>query len=167
MPVIWGGLRGPPDGKEDKDMEGYTRMRRALSILLTILCIAALFAPTRATASPIEAPEGRGGPWWDVTPEEEVPSRHYDSILYSEIGPRLREIQLKSNRVKVDVIGQSAGGRDLFLVTLSAPEAMGRLGKYQAIRHTMLEDPERALEMIEKFGDFKVPVFINGSIHGD
>ena len=79
----------------------------------------------------------------------------------------MRKIELNSNRVKVDVIGQSAGGRNLFLVTLSAPEAMGRLGKYQAIRHTMLKDPEKAQAMIEKFGDFKVPFFINGSIHGN
>ncbi len=43
---------------------------------------------------------------------------------------------------------------------------MGRLGRYQAIRNTMLKDPEKAQEMIEKFGDFKMPVFINGSIHG-
>jgi hypothetical protein len=106
------------------------------------------------------------GPWWDVVPEEENPSPYYDSILYSEIAPRLREIEKNSNRVKVDVIGQSAGGRNLFLVTLSAPEAMGRLGQYQAIRNTMLKDPEKAQKMIEKFGDFKVPVFINGSIHG-
>jgi hypothetical protein len=106
------------------------------------------------------------GPWWDVEPEEEVPSEYYDSILYSEIAPKLREIEVNSNRVKVDVIGQSAGGRNLFLVTVSAPEAMGRLGQYQAIRNTMLKDPEKAQEMIDKFGDFKVPVFINGSIHG-
>jgi hypothetical protein len=107
------------------------------------------------------------GPWWDVEPEEETPSPYYDSILYSEIAPRLREIEVNSNRVKVDVIGQSAGGRDLYLVTLSDPQAMGRLGQYQAIRNTMLKDPEKAQEMIEKFGDFKVPVFINGSIHGN
>jgi len=107
------------------------------------------------------------GPWWDVTPEEENPSPNYDSILYSEIAPKLREIEKNSNRVKVDVIGQSAGGRNLFLVTLSAPEAMGRLGQYQAIRNTMLKNPEKAQEMIDKFGDFKVPVFINGSIHGN
>ncbi len=107
------------------------------------------------------------GNWWDVEPEEENPSPFYDSILYSEIAPKLREIEMNSNRVKVEVIGQSAGGRDLFLVTLSDPKAMGRLGQYQAIRNTMLKDPEKAQEMIEKFGDFKVPVFINGSIHGN
>ena len=107
------------------------------------------------------------GKWWNVLPEEENPSPYYDSILYSEIAPKLREIEKNSNRVKVDLIGQSAGGRDLFLVTISNPQAMGRLGKYQAIRNTMLKDPEKAQDMITKFGDFKVPVYINGSIHGN
>ena len=106
------------------------------------------------------------GKWWDVEPEPEDPSEFYDSILYSEIAPKLREIEKNSNRVKVDVIGQSAGGRDLFLATVSAPEAMGNLGRYQAISNQMLKDPEKAQEMIDKFGDFKVPVFINASIHG-
>ena len=134
------------------------------SIILLTMCFILLLAPASAFAS--TGGTFTGGPWWDVEPEEENPSPYYDSILYSEIAPRLREIEVNSNRVKVDVIGQSAGGRDLFLVTLSAPEALGRLGQYQAIRNTMLKDPEKAQEMIEKFGDFKVPVFINGSIHG-
>jgi len=123
-----------------------------------LLSMSFLFLPITGTA---------GDPLWDVEPEEENPSKYYDSILYSEIAPKLREIEVNSNRVKVDVIGQSAGGRKLFLVTLSAPEALGCLGQYQAIRNTMLKDPEKAQEMIDKFGDFKVPVFINGSIHGD
>jgi hypothetical protein len=121
-------------------------------------------------AYPIAAKGGSStsaGKWWDTIPEDETPSPFYDSILYSEIGPKLREIEKNSNRVKVDVIGQSAGGRNLFLVTLSDPQAMGRLGQYQAIRNTMLKDPEKAQKMIDKFGDFKVPVFINGSIHGN
>ena len=122
-----------------------------------LLSITFLFLPANGIA---------GGPWWDVVPEYENPSPYYDSILYSEIAPKLREIEVNSNRVKVDVIGQSAGGRNLFLVTLSAPEAMGRLGKYQAIRNTMLKDPEKAQKMIDKFGDFKVPFFVNASIHG-
>lgn len=88
-------------------------------------------------------------------------------IAYSEIGPTLREIEKTSNRVRVEVIGQSAGGRDLFLATVSAPEAMGRLGQYQAIRQQMLKDPAKAQEMIDKFGDFKVPFYVHASIHGD
>ena len=136
-----------------------------LYALVVILVMAALVAPVGAAAKPAGSTQGSGA-WWNVVPEPENPSTSYDSILYSEIAPKLREIELNSNRVKVDVIGQSAGGRNLFLVTLSAPEAMGRLGQYKAISNTMLKDPDKAQEMIAKFGDFKVPVFINGSIHG-
>ena len=132
---------------------------------LAILCVTILIVPASVMASPPASPPSQG-PWWDVEPEEENPSEYYDSILYSEIPPLLREMEVNSNRVKVEVIGQSAGGRNLFLVTLSAPEAMGCLGQYQAIRQTMLKEPEKAQEMIDKFGDFKVPFFINAGIHG-
>ncbi len=138
-----------------------SKTRRRWS-LVALLCVVTLLIP----ATVLGAPASQGN-WWDVEPEEEVPSEYYDSILYSEIAPKLREIEVNSNRVKVEVIGQSAGGRNLFLVTLSAPEAMGRLGQYQAIRQTMLKDPEKAQEMIDKFGDFKVPFYIHGSVHGD
>jgi len=87
-------------------------------------------------------------------------------IPYSQIGPTLREIEKTSNRVRVEVIGQSAGGRDLYLAIVSAPEAMGRLGVYQAIRQQMVKDPSKAQEMIDTFGDFKVPFYVQGSIHG-
>ena len=102
-----------------------------------------------------------------MEPEAENPSPFYDSILYSEIGPKLREIETSSNRVRVEVAGQSAGGRDLYLAVVSAPEAMGRLGKYKAISTMMVKDPEKAQQMIAELGDYKVPVFVNGSIHGN
>ena len=137
--------------------------RKTLWALLALLCVLVLTLPAATMAAPARTGQGN---WWDVPPEEENPSRHYDSILYSEIPARLREIEVSSNRVQVEVIGQSAGGRNMFLVTLSDPKAMGRLGQYQAIRKTMLTDPEKAQEMIERFGDFKVPIFVNGSIHG-
>lgn len=136
------------------------KIHKSIRFFLSVLsCIAVISAFGIANAGP--------GKWWNVESEPENPSPHYDSILYSEIAPKLREIEVNSNRVKVEVIGQSAGGRNLFLVTLSDPKAMGRLGKYQAIRNTMLKDPEKAQKMIDKFGDFKVPVFINASIHGN
>ena len=133
---------------------------------LVLACISLFAAPVGAGAKAL-AQNPNPGPWWEVVPEEENPSPYYDSILYSEIAPKLHEIEQNSNRVKIDVIGQSAGGRNLFLATISDPQALGRLGQYQAIRQTMLKDPEKAQEMIDKFGDFKVPVFINASIHGN
>jgi hypothetical protein len=126
--------------------------------VIAILCIAALVVPASAVAGPSQ--QG------DVDLQSAVVQAPYDAIPYSEISAKLQEIEANSNRVRVDVIGQSAGGRDMFLVTLSDPQAMGRLGKYQAIRRTMLTDPEKAQDMIEKLGDFKVPFFVNASIHG-
>jgi len=61
----------------------------------------------------------------------------YDAIDYSEIGPKLREIEKKSSRVRVEVMGQSAGERDLYLVTITSPDGLGRLGHYRQIRRSM------------------------------
>ena len=88
-------------------------MKCKLLSLLVIAALALAFFPVQAAA-----PAQSQGNWWEVTPEPEVPSPYYDSILYSEIPPLLRQIEQTSNRVRVEVIGQSAGGRNLFLVTL-------------------------------------------------
>ena len=120
------------------------------------------------TAGPLKV-DAQGGPPdqpLDPPTTSENPSNQYDSILYAEIGPHLAEIAANSKRVRVEVLGQSAGGRDLYLVTLSDPQTMGRLGRYQAIRRLMLTDPEAAQELLDSWEDFKVPVFINASIHG-
>ena len=141
------------------------RLSLVRSSPFVFLLLAAVVLLAIPSIAPAAAPATVGN-WWNVTPEPyEVPLSD-GGILYSQIAPKLREFETTSNRVRVEVIGQSAGGRNLFLVTVSAPEAMGRLGQYQAIRQTMLKDPAKAQEMIDKFGDFKVPVFINGSIHG-
>ncbi|MGB3211079.1 MAG: M14 family zinc carboxypeptidase [Desulforhopalus sp.] len=110
--------------------------------------------------------------WCTVLPEPEIPSPYYDSILYSEIAPRLCEIQKTSDRVSVEVIGQSDGGRNLFLVTITNPMDRKKKrhkdkGHHKSLRKLMITNPEKALELIETYDDFNVPVFINGSIHGD
>jgi hypothetical protein len=133
---------------------------RTRSCLLAVLLVAALLLPAGATV------HSGGGRWWEVPPEPYQAPLSDGGYLYTQIAPRLHEIEMASNRVRVDVMGQSAGGRNLYLVTISAPEAMGRLGQYQAIRQAMLRDPEHAQELIDQFGDFKVPFFINASIHG-
>lgn len=141
-------------------------MGRVAHRLPVLAAVVVAVVATMVLPGPVAADPG-GGPWWEVEAEPEVPSPFYDSILYSEIGPRLREIETSSRRVKVEVAGQSAGGRDLYVATISGPQAMGRLGRYKAISRMMLRDPARAQEMIARLGDYKVPVFINGSIHGN
>ena len=90
----------------------------------------------------------------------------YDPIDYSEIGLKLREIEKKSSRVRVEVMGQSTGGRDLYLVTITTPDGLRRLGHYRQIRRLMTHNPERAQDTIERLDDFKLPFFVNGGTHG-
>jgi hypothetical protein len=141
-------------------MEKAKKFSLMASVLLAIMLVCTILA---VPSSVMCLNQGR---WWETVPEEEVTSPYYDSIPYWQIAPTLRDIELKSNRVRVEVIGQSAGGRNLFLVTVSSPEAFGRLGRYQALRQLMVKDPEKAQEMIDQFEDFKVPVYIHASIHG-
>ena len=131
---------------------------RRLPLVVLVASLALAAVPT-AVAAP-------GGPWWNVPTEE---NRFLPPGLtpYHEVAPRLREIDVRSNRVQVQVIGQSAQGRDLYLVTVSDPSSFGRFGRYKALRNLMIRDPARAQERAAEFEDFKVPVFVNGSIHGN
>ena len=140
-----------------------------LSLFLgCLLAISLLVTPSTSMAKhKISYPD-----WCQAQSEEEVPSSYYDSILYSEIGPRLCEIQKKSDRVNVEVIGQSAGGRNLYLATVTEPMEKNRKrrkdkGHHMDLRKLMIDDPEKALALIENYDDFNVPVFVNCSIHGD
>ncbi len=141
-----------------------------LSLLLLLLLLSVLWpigTPVSLSASRGTGPGANGTDWWNVVPEPETPSPYYNSIPYSEIPRKLREIQLGSRRVRVEVMGRSAGGRNLFLATVTGPGTSGRFGRYKYLRKAMIQDPERALRNLDGYGDFKVPVFINGSIHGD
>ena len=135
--------------------------------LLCILAITIFVMPATSLAKH----QSKLPDWCFVDPEPEVPSEYYDSMLYSEIAPRLCEIQRTSNRVEVEVIGQSAGGRNLYLATVTEPFNKKRKrqkdkGRHKNLRRLMIKDPDKALALIEDYDDFNVPVFINCSIHG-
>jgi hypothetical protein len=132
--------------------------KRIWLILLTAALVLGLTLPTALAA-----------PYWDAPVDYSEGSRTYTNYTYySEIAQILRDIETTSNRVQIEVIGQSAAGHDLFLAIVSDPSSGGRLGRYQAFRNTMLKDPQKAQEMMEQGNaDFKVPIFINASIHGN
>ena len=50
-----------------------------------------------------------------------------DLIPYDDIAGELAEIVANSDRVKVEVIGQTVAGRDMYLVTVADSKAMGKL----------------------------------------
>ncbi|WP_174732621.1 M14 family zinc carboxypeptidase [Mesobacillus harenae] len=93
-------------------------------------------------------------------------SENYDFMKFSKIGPKLQEIAQQSNRVKVEVTGQSSSGHPLYVVTIADPSTQGKFGKIQALRKQMFKNPEKAQDWIANNQDFKVPIMINGSIHG-
>jgi hypothetical protein len=148
-------------------------MKKELRIKLPILLFCILAITLFVLPAPTLAKHHSKSPdWCNVEPEEEVPSDLYDSILYSEIAPMLCEIQKNSDRVSVEVIGQSAGGRDLYLATITEPFNKKRKcrkdkGRHKNLRKLMIKDPEKALSLVEEYDDFNVPVFINCSIHGN
>src|SRR5699024_2627010 len=92
----------------------------------------------------------------------------YEHTPYSKIPGILQEIENNSNRVTVETIGQSAGGHNLYSVTISDSSlGNGKYGNWKSIKKKMIENPAKAQEWIEKHPDFKIPILMNGSIHGD
>ena len=118
---------------------------------------------TPALAGPVK--------WVNVNVNEEQDgslfnSENYDFIKYSEIGKKLEEINKQSNRIKIEITGTSSQGYPLYAVTIADPKSQGKFGKIQALRKQMFKNPEKAQDWIAKNPDFKVPIMINGSIHG-
>ncbi|WP_202080511.1 M14 family zinc carboxypeptidase [Caldalkalibacillus salinus] len=92
-------------------------------------------------------------------------SEHYDFVKYSEIEEKLKQYA-QSPRVQLEERGTSSEGRPMYVVTISEPSENGRLGKHKALRQQMFNNPEKAQDWVDANPDFKVPVMINGSIHG-
>lgn len=93
-------------------------------------------------------------------------SENYNFVKYSKLETKLTEVTKSSNRVTIEKRGVSSDGHDMFVVTVSDPQAKGKFGKYQAIRKQMFKNPDKAQDFIDKHPDLKIPVMINGSIHG-
>ncbi|MDN4072461.1 M14 family zinc carboxypeptidase [Fictibacillus terranigra] len=93
-------------------------------------------------------------------------SENYNFMKYSQIGQQLLKIQKQSHRMTVTKYGKSANGKDMYVVTIADEKSKGQLGFYKKLRKQMFKNPEKAQAFIDKHPDVKVPVIINGSIHG-
>lgn len=115
-----------------------------------------------------EAPQKQ---WKNVNVSEEADgspfnSEHYDFVKYSKFDEILKKIDKESERVSLEVTGHSADGYPLYALTISNPEDKGKYGHYKKLRKQMIKNPEKAQKWVAENEDFKVPVMINGSIHG-
>nr|WP_083977258.1 M14 family zinc carboxypeptidase [Herbidospora sakaeratensis] len=86
---------------------------------------------------------------------------------YHAIAGKLNALQARSNRVSVEVIAQSHQGRDLYLVTVTAPESKQQAREQDAIRDRIENDAAKAAKDRKLPGKYKAPVFVNNNIHGN
>ncbi|MFA1820192.1 M14 family zinc carboxypeptidase [Virgibacillus oceani] len=91
----------------------------------------------------------------------------YDPVPYEEIGPILEQHEEESERVSLEVIGQSVLGNDIYAVTIVDPQNGEAMEKSETLRELMIEDPEEAQNFLDENPDVKAPFMINGSVHGN
>ncbi|MEU4562780.1 M14 family zinc carboxypeptidase [Actinoplanes sp. NPDC023936] len=88
-------------------------------------------------------------------------------IPYHAIAPKLNALQKASDKVSAEVIGKSAGGRDLYLVTVTAPESAAEAARQDRWKALIEDNPWAAKRDKSLKSGYKTPVWINANIHGN
>ena len=74
------------------------------------------------------------------------------------------------DRLSYEVIGQSAGGREIFGVVVNALDTADQqrdYARWQQLRELMLTDPAAAESLLASWGEnVKLPIFVEANIHG-
>ncbi|ATL27500.1 hypothetical protein KY5_2482 [Streptomyces formicae] len=86
---------------------------------------------------------------------------------YHGIAPKLNALQRVGDRVSVEIAGRSAGGHQLYLVTVTAPESARETARQERMRERIEDSPAAAAEDKAIKSSYKTPVFINNNIHGN
>ena len=150
------------------------RFATVLVAILSVMISALAVSPAQADV----VPPWCGDPVPDAAenlPDGTDPSDPPGSFLhipYYAIRCTLEDIVASSQgRMTLEVIGQSALGRDMFLVTVNALDTVQQRTDFQAwqqVRKVALTDPARGQALLESYGDdVKVPLYIQGAIHGN
>ncbi|MEV4803189.1 M14 family zinc carboxypeptidase [Nonomuraea sp. NPDC049421] len=88
-------------------------------------------------------------------------------VPYHGIAPKLNELQWRSDRVSAEIIGRSAGGHDLYLVTVTAPESAAQAREQARLRERIENDPAAAARDRGLAKKYKAPLYVNANIHGN
>jgi hypothetical protein len=128
-------------------------------------------APLTAEPEQRWAPKPRGYPRQSVLrvyPENPADrSIKLGLVPYHGIAPKLNALQAASQRVSAEVVGHSALDRDLYLVTVTAPESAAQARRQDHWRAKIEDDPRAAARDGALRSGYKTPVWINANIHGD
>ncbi|GAA4699540.1 Zinc carboxypeptidase [Promicromonospora umidemergens] len=89
------------------------------------------------------------------------------TISHADLAPRLTELMERSDRVSTQVVGKSTEGRDLYLVTVTAPERRSETARQAAWREEIKGHPGRAARDDDLRAGYKAPIWFSANIHGD
>ncbi|SFR84385.1 Zinc carboxypeptidase [Agromyces sp. CF514] len=89
------------------------------------------------------------------------------AVPYDEIAPRLNSLMAASDRISVQVVGQSVLGRDIHLVTITAPETAAETAQQAEWRDEIKHDAAGAASDDALMAGYKVPIWFNANIHGN
>ena len=88
-------------------------------------------------------------------------------ISHDEIAPLLTRWMRRSDRISTHVVGQSTQRRDLYLVTVTAPETPAQTRQQAQWRRQIKERPVSAAADQALRAGYKVPVWFSANIHGN
>ncbi|MGA8047829.1 MAG: M14 family zinc carboxypeptidase [Dermatophilaceae bacterium] len=100
-------------------------------------------------------------------PDETDRSYFGDLIGYADLAPRLTELMAESDLVSVQLAGQSTEGRDLYLVTVTAPETAAETRRQTAWRELIQNEPDKAARDSRLKAGYKKPIWFSANIHGN
>ncbi|MEV4121773.1 M14 family zinc carboxypeptidase [Micromonospora sp. NPDC049645] len=143
------------------------------ALLATVTLTGPAFATSLPTVppTPVDLSDVRGYPrqstlpvWPDNPADASIP---IGVIPYDEIAPKLNALQRASDRVSARVAGKSAGGYDLYAVTVTAPESRAEARQQETWKRLIEDEPSRAQRDRQLLAGYKTPLFVNANIHGN
>lgn len=144
----------------------------ALPTGLTLTTVPATANATTPTATGVtqhrmDAAYPRQDPLPEPAIDEDDAAIKVGAVPYHDISRRLNDVMEDSDRVSAEVISTTEGGRDIVLVTLTAPETQTQARRQALLRDRITEHPERAADDRDLAQAYKLPILINSNIHGN
>ncbi len=89
------------------------------------------------------------------------------TIPYDEIAPKVNDWMDESDIISAQVIGQSSQGRDLHMVTITAPETTAETAQQEAWKNKIKYNAAAAKTDEALQDGYKQPIWFNNNIHGN
>jgi Zinc carboxypeptidase len=102
-----------------------------------------------------------------VYPDKPDASDAGDLLAYHDLAPLLNGWMRRSDRISTQVVGESTEGRDLYLVTITAPETKAQTSRQARWRDEIRDDPARAAQDQALLKGYKQPIWFSANIHGN